>query len=61
MINHIIDKFIKLVSKEYTTWHNWVGKVISRDLHKKLKFEHTTKWYMDKPKSILENETHKIV
>ena len=27
---------------------------------KKLKFEHTNKWYMQKPESVLENETHKF-
>ena len=26
---------------------------------RKIKFDHTTKWYMHKPESVLENETHK--
>ena len=37
-----------------------MGKVIGRELCKKLKFNHTTKWYIHKSESILENELHKI-
>ena len=33
--------------------------VIHWELCKKLKFDHTNKWYMHKPVSVLENETHK--
>ena len=29
------------------------------ELCKKLKFNHTARWYMHEPKSVLENETHK--
>ena len=43
------------------TRHIWVGKVIRYELCKKLKFDHSTKWYMHKPKSILENEMLKIL
>ena len=46
---------------EYKTRHNGVGKVIHNELCGKLKFDHTTKWYMHKPKCVLENETHKIL
>ena len=35
--------------------------MIHWELCKKLKFHHTTKWYMHKPESVLENETHKIL
>ena len=36
--------------------------LIKKDLlGKKLKFDHITKWYMHKPESVLENETHKIL
>ena len=38
-----------------------LGKVIHWDLYKKLKLDHTTKWYMLNPSSVLENETHKIL
>ena len=41
--------------------HDWVGKVIHCELCKKLKFDYTTKWYMHKPESVLENEMHKII
>ena len=35
------------------------GKVIHWEL--RLKFVHTTKWYMHKPESGIENETNKIL
>ena len=35
----------------------WVGKGIHWELCKRLKFDHTTKWFMHQPESILENET----
>ena len=35
--------------------------MIHRELCKKLKFDHTTKWYMHKLESLLENKTHKIL
>ena len=34
--------------------------MIHWELWKKLKFDHTNKWYMHNPESILENEVHKI-
>ena len=37
---------ISNVQKEYKTRHNWVEKVILWELCKKLKSDHTTKWYM---------------
>ena len=30
------------------------------ELCKKFKFDHTNKWYIHNPESILENETHEI-
>ena len=38
-----------------------MGKVIYWELSKKLKFDHTTKWYMYKLESVLEKQTHKIL
>ena len=35
--------------------------VIHSELSKKLKFEHTTKWYIHKPESVLENKMHKML
>ena len=58
MINHIIGE---LVQKEYKTRHDWMRMVIHWELCKKMKFDHTTKWYMHKPESVLENEPHKIL
>ena len=49
-----------MAQKEYKTSHDWVAKVIYWKLSKKLKFGHTNKWFVHKPESVLENETHKI-
>ena len=46
----------KLSQKEYETRHDWVGKVIHGELYKKLKLDHTTKWYIHKPEPILKNK-----
>ena len=59
IINHIISECSKLVQKEYKTRHDWVGKVIHWELCKTFKFDHTNKWYVHKPESVLEYETHK--
>ena len=56
-----ISECCKLALKEYKTRHDWVGKVIHWDLCKKFKFDHTDKWYMHNPASILEIETHKLL
>ena len=60
-INHIISECSKLAQKEYKTRHKWVGLVIHRELYKKLKFDHTNKWYMHNPASVLENDTYKLL
>ena len=54
MINYIISKCSKLAQKEYKARCDWVEKVIHWELCKKLKFDHTNK-------SVLENETHKLL
>ena len=60
-INHmIINECTKLAEKEYKTNLDWVGKMINWELCKKLKFEHTNKWYMHNSESVLENETHQV-
>ena len=53
-INHIINECSKLAQ----TRHDWVGKVIHEEMYKKLKFDHTNKWYMHNPAPVLENDTH---
>ena len=55
-INNIISECIKLAQKEYKTRHEWVSKVIHWEICKK--FDHTNKWYMNNPASVLENDTH---
>ena len=57
-INHIISECSKLAQKEYKTRHDWVGKVIHWEMCKKSKFNHTNKWYMHNPASVLENDTN---
>ena len=60
-INHIISECSKLAQKEYKTRHDWVGKVIHREMCKKFKFDHANKWYMHNPAPVLENDTHKLL
>ena len=47
------------MQKGYKIQHDWVGKVVHGKSCKKLKFDKTNKWYMHKPESVMENETHK--
>ena len=61
MINYRISNSSKLAQKEYKNRHNEVRKTIHWKLCKRLKFDHTAKWYMHKPESVLENEIHKIL
>ena len=60
-VNRIVSKSSKLSQKEYKNWHDWVGKVIYRELCKRLNFEHTTKWYTHLPWYVFENGANKIV
>ena len=55
--NHIGSEFSKLAQKENKTRHDWVGKVIHCEMCKKMKFDHTNKWYMHSP-APAENVTH---
>ena len=59
-IDYIISECSKLARKEYKTRHDWVGRVIHRELCKKLKFDHTNKWYIHNPTSVRENERDKL-
>ena len=34
---------------------------VNNNMCKQLKFDHTNKWYMHNPESVLENETHKLL
>ena len=56
-INHIISESSKLAEKVYTTRHDWLGKVIHWELFMKFIFDHTNKWFMHNPASVLENDT----
>ena len=60
-INHIISECSKLAQRAYKARHDWVGKVIHWEMCKKLKFDHTNKWYMHTSAPLLENATHKLL
>ena len=55
-----VSECIKLIQVEYKTWYDLVGKVILGESWKKQKFDETSKLYMHKIDSVLENETHTI-
>ena len=57
IITHIMSECSKLAQKEYKTRHDWVGKVIHWEMCKKLKCDHTNKWYIHNPESVLEKDT----
>ena len=56
----IISECRKIMQNECKCRLDWEENVIHWELCKKLKFDHTTKWYMHKPESVQVNETHKI-
>ena len=49
------------LAQEYKSRHNWLGKVIHREMCKKFKFDHTNKWYMHNPAAVLENKPHELI
>ena len=61
MINNTISECSKLIQKECKTKHDWVGKMIQWEVCKNFEFDHTTKRYVYKWVSVLENETHQIL
>ena len=60
-INPIISECSKLAQKENKTRDDWVGKAIHWEMCKKFKFDHTNKWYMHYPASILKKDTYKLL
>ena len=60
-INYIISECSKLAQKEYKTRHDWVDKVIHKEMCKKFKFDRTNKWYMYNSAFVLENDIHKLL
>ena len=61
MTNHIISKYSKYAQTKYKNRHDWVARVIPWEQCKKLKFDHTNKWYKHNQESVLNNETHKLL
>ena len=60
-INYIISECRKLALREYKARHDWVSKVIHREIRMKFKLDHSNKWYMYNLAPVLENDTHKFV
>ena len=52
---------LQISTEEYKTRHDWIGKVINWELCKNLLFDHTNKWHMHNPESLIENEAHKLL
>ena len=50
-----------MAQNEYKARHDWVGKVIHREMCKKFKFDHANKWYMHNTAPVIENDTHKLL
>ena len=59
-INLLINKCSKLAQRKHNPKHDWVEKMIHWELCKKLKFDYNSKWYMRKPESVPDNETHLV-
>ena len=59
--NHIISECSKLAQKEYKARHDWVGKLIHREMCRKFQFDHTNKWYMHNLAPVLETDSHKLL
>ena len=49
------------IAHEYKTRNDWVGKVMQWEMCGKSESDHTNKWYMHNPASVLENDTHKLL
>ena len=60
-IDHIVSGCSKLAQKEYKRRHDNLAKIVHWKLAKKCNFEAEDKWYEHEPKSLLENEDHKIL
>ena len=60
-INHIISECSKLTQKECKTKQILVRKLIHWEFCKRLKFDHTNKWHIHKPESILKMRRIKIL
>ena len=52
---------LQKAQKEYKTRNDCMGKVINWELCKKVRFDHTTNWFMHKLESVLKNGTQKIL
>ena len=58
---HVCAYIQLIVSQEYKTQHDRVGKATHRELGKKFEFDHTNKSYIHNPESVPENEMHKVL
>ena len=56
-----MNEYDEQAQKEFNTVLDWIGEMIHRELWKRLKIYHSTKWYVHKTESLIENETYKIL
>ena len=59
-VNHLLCECSKMAQKEDKRRHDWIDKMIYRELCKRLKFGYTNKWYIHKPEFVQDNEMHKF-
>ena len=52
------EKIMTVAQKEFNSRHDWVSKVIHWKLSKRLKFDHTDKWYIQRPESIIKKSRY---
>ena len=57
----IIIECSELALKVSQTRHELVGKVIHWELCKKMKYDHTAKWYILNPECVQKNKIHKLL
>ena len=46
---------------KFKTKRDCMEELIYRELWKRITFDHSIKWYMQNPESVLENVSHKII
>ena len=58
-INHIVSECPKLVQTEYKRGHDWVGRLIHREICRANGIHVRSKWYEHQPEAVIENSSCK--
>ena len=58
-INHIVSECPKLVQTEYKRGHDWVGRLIHREICRANGIQVRSKWYEHQPEAVIENSSCK--